>query len=57
MFAFTTVSCNEVPPEGPIPWDITREQPAYHLKAEIAFRNIDATQYLGLFLSGGRAPE
>jgi protease I len=48
---------HEVPPEGPIPWDITREQPAYHLKAEIAFRNIDVTQYLGLFLSGGRAPE
>ena len=45
------------PPEEPIPWDITREQPAYHIKAEIAFRNIDVTQYLGLFLSGGRAPE
>src|SRR5437899_11508519 len=48
---------HEIPPEEPIPWDITREQPAYHLKAEIAFRNIDVTQYLGLFLSGGRAPE
>jgi len=48
---------HEVPPEEPIPWDITREQPAYHLKAQIAFLDVDATQYAGLFLSGGRAPE
>jgi protease I len=48
---------HEIPPEESIPWDITREQPAYHIKAEIAFRNIDVTPYVGLFLSGGRAPE
>jgi protease I len=48
---------HEVPPDASIPWDITREQPAYHIKATIAFRNVDPTEYLGLFLSGGRAPE
>jgi protease I len=48
---------HEIPPEKRIPWDITREQAAYHIKAEIAFRDIEVAQYLGLFLSGGRAPE
>jgi protease I len=48
---------HEIPPEERIPWDITREQPAYHIKAPVAFRDVDATQYVGLFLSGGRAPE
>ncbi len=48
---------HEVPPDTTIPWDITREQPAYHIKATIAFRDVDPTQYAGLFLSGGRAPE
>jgi protease I len=38
-------------------WDITREGPSYHLKAEAAFRDIDPTQFTGLFLTGGRAPE
>jgi protease I len=48
---------HEIPPEEPIPWDITRELPAYHLQATIAFRDVDQTKYAGLFLSGGRAPE
>jgi protease I len=48
---------HEVPPDATIPWDITREQPAYHVKATVAFRDVDPTQYAGLFLSGGRAPE
>ena len=48
---------HEIPPDASIPWDITREQPAYHVKATIAFRDVDPTQYAGLFLSGGRAPE
>ncbi len=48
---------HEIPPEERIPWDITREQAAYHIKAEIAFRDVEVTQYVGLFLSGGRAPE
>ena len=48
---------HEVPPNDSIPWDITREQPAYHIQASIAFREIKPEEYVGLFLSGGRAPE
>jgi protease I len=51
---------HEIPPrEGSsaVPWDITREQPGYHLRATAAFRDIDPGQFVGLFLSGGRAPE
>jgi protease I len=48
---------HEIPPEDPIPWDITREQPAYHIKAAVAFREVDPAPFAGLFLSGGRAPE
>jgi protease I len=48
---------HEIPPEENIPWDITREQPAYHVKATVAFRDVDPAGFAGLFLSGGRAPE
>lgn len=48
---------HEIPPDGDIPWDITREQPAYHIRATIAFRDVDPSEFLGLYLSGGRAPE
>lgn len=48
---------HEIPPHEAIPWDITREQPAYHIKATVAFRDVDPSAYAGLFLSGGRAPE
>lgn len=48
---------HEIPPHDGVPWDITREQPAYHIKAAIAFRDVNPAEYLGLFLSGGRAPE
>jgi len=48
---------HEIPPQENIPWDITREQPAYHVKATVAFRDVDPAPYAGLFLSGGRAPE
>lgn len=48
---------HEIPPDENIPWDITREQPAYHVKATIAFRDVNPEEYAGLFLSGGRAPE
>jgi protease I len=48
---------HEIPPDDGVPWDITREQPAYHVKATVAFRDVDPTAYAGLFLSGGRAPE
>jgi len=43
--------------ERPPGWDITQETPGYHLKAEIAFRDVDPTEFAGLFVSGGRAPE
>lgn len=48
---------HEVPPGAKIPWDITEERPGYHIKAEVAFRDVDPTAYAGLFVSGGRAPE
>jgi protease I len=48
---------HEIPPDSTIPWDITREQPAYHVKATVAFRDVRPEEYAGLFLSGGRAPE
>lgn len=48
---------HEIPPNENVPWDITREQPAYHVKATIAFRDVKPADYVGLFLSGGRAPE
>jgi protease I len=44
---------HEIPPG----WDITRESPSYHLKANSAFRDIDPVSFTGLFLTGGRAPE
>jgi deglycase len=43
--------------ERPAGWDITEERPGYHLQATIAFRDVDPTEYAGLFISGGRAPE
>ncbi len=48
---------HEIPPDEKIPWDITREQPAYHIRATVAFRDVNPADYVGLFLSGGRAPE
>lgn len=48
---------HEVPPDSAIPWDITQERPGYHLRASLAFREVDPAQYVGLFISGGRAPE
>jgi protease I len=48
---------HEVPPNSVVPWDITEERPSYHLKADVAFRDVDPTEYAGLFVSGGRAPE
>ena len=48
---------HEIPPDATIPWDITREQPSYHIKATVAFRDVNPSEFTGLFLSGGRAPE
>ncbi len=38
-------------------WDITVETPGYRFASDIAFRDIREEEYLGLVLSGGRAPE
>ncbi len=38
-------------------WDITEERPGYRLETDAAFRDIDAEDYIGLVLPGGRAPE
>src|SRR5262245_50136279 len=43
--------------ERPPGWDITRETPGYHLAADIAFRDVHPDDYLGMVISGGRAPE
>ena len=43
--------------ERPPGWDITRESPGYHLKADIAFKDIRPEECGGLVISGGRAPE
>ncbi len=48
---------HEVPPNSDVPWDMTQERPGYHLKADVAFRDVDPTEYVGMFVSGGRAPE
>jgi protease I len=48
---------HEVPPNPAVPWDITEERPGYHLKADVAFRDVKPEDYAGLFVSGGRAPE
>ncbi|MFT5732432.1 MAG: protease I [Planctomycetota bacterium] len=38
-------------------WTITKEWEGYTLQADIAFEDIDPEEYLGIFFSGGRAPE
>lgn len=48
---------HEIPPESEVPWDITRESLAYHVQATLAFRDVKPEEFVGLFLSGGRAPE
>jgi protease I len=48
---------HEVPPNSDVPWDITRETPGYHMEAKVAFRDVNPDDYIGMFVSGGRAPE
>lgn len=48
---------HEIPPDSQVPWDITQERPGYFLRATIAFRDVNAEDYAGMFISGGRAPE
>jgi len=38
-------------------WTITKEWEGYTLEATVAFRDINPEEYLGIFFSGGRAPE
>jgi len=38
-------------------WTITKEWEGYTIDADIAFTDVDPEQYLGIFFSGGRAPE
>lgn len=38
-------------------WTITREWEGYQIDAEIAFSDIKPEEYVGIFYSGGRAPE
>jgi protease I len=38
-------------------WDITIESPGYRLAADIAFRDIRPEDYVGMVITGGRAPE
>jgi putative intracellular protease/amidase len=38
-------------------WDITREWEGYKIESNIAFRDIEPSEYVGIFFSGGRAPE
>src|SRR5262245_19907956 len=48
---------HEIPPNPDVPWDITQERPGYHLRASVAFRDLRAADFAGMFVSGGRAPE
>ena len=38
-------------------WTITREWEGYQIKADVSFAEIDENDYVGIFFSGGRAPE
>ena len=38
-------------------WTITKEWEGYTIEADIAFRDVNPENYLGIFFSGGRAPE
>ena len=38
-------------------WTITKEWEGYTIEADIAFCDIQPAEYLGIFFSGGRAPE
>lgn len=38
-------------------WTITREWEGYQIAADISFAEVDPDDYLGIFFSGGRAPE
>ncbi|WP_237225965.1 DJ-1/PfpI family protein [Rubinisphaera sp. JC750] len=38
-------------------WTITKEWEGYSIEADIAFKDVNPSDYVGIFFSGGRAPE
>ncbi len=48
---------HEIPPDSAIPWDITQERPGYFIRASVPFCDVKSSEYDGMFISGGRAPE
>jgi len=38
-------------------WTITKEWEGYSIDVDLPFSEVDETEYLGIFFSGGRAPE
>ncbi|MBB02065.1 MAG: peptidase [Planctomyces sp.] len=38
-------------------WTITKEWEGYSIEADIAFKDVNPADYVGIFFSGGRAPE
>ena len=38
-------------------WTITREWEGYTIEADVAFKDVQPEDYVGIFFSGGRAPE
>ena len=38
-------------------WTITKEWEGYTIQADVAFAEVDPNEYVGIFFSGGRAPE
>jgi protease I len=50
-------SYNLVIHELDIGWDITQERQGYRIESDIAFKDINPENYVGLVLPGGRAPE
>ena len=38
-------------------WSITKEWEGYTIEADVAFSQIEPSEYLGILFSGGRAPE
>ena len=43
---------HEIPPAPSIPWDITEERPGYHIRAEVAFRDVKPEMNRPTYSSG-----
>ena len=48
---------NMVLHEVPDNWENSREFEGYTILADVAFRDVNVEEYVGIFFSGGRAPE